>query len=109
MYSRGDIVSVNFPFTDGSQTKERPALIISNETTAATGDVVILMISSKTRERDITIELTPELLVSHLPKNSFVRCHRLFTMDADLVLSKYSRVTPKGMKLIFDAVVSIIS
>jgi mRNA interferase MazF len=109
MYSRGDIVSVNFPFTDGSQSKERPALIISNDMIAGTGDVVILMISSKGRADGIVLELTPELIISPLPKQSFVRCHRFFTMDAELILAKYSQVTPEGMNMILEKVVSIIS
>lgn len=108
MFKRGDIVSVNFPFSDGSGSKLRPALILSNNSIAGSGDVVVLMISSQTRTSAVAIELTPELLTNPLPKNSFVRCHQLYTIDQHLLLSKYGSVTKEGMMLIFDAVVSII-
>jgi mRNA interferase MazF len=47
MFQRGDIVSVNFPFTDMHGEKLRPAIIISNEIVNQTGDVIIVMITSK--------------------------------------------------------------
>lgn len=37
-YQQGDIVVVDFPFTDVSQTKRRPALVLSNQTVNQTGD-----------------------------------------------------------------------
>ena len=42
MYKQGDIVVVKFPFTDGSQFKKRPALVISNDIVNKTGDYLNL-------------------------------------------------------------------
>ena len=44
MFKQGDIVSVNFPFTDIRITKKRPALIISNEKVNNTGDYLLAQI-----------------------------------------------------------------
>ena len=44
-YKQGDIVSVNFPFTDISQTKRRPALVISNDLVNQTGDYLLAQIT----------------------------------------------------------------
>ncbi len=47
-YRRGSVVLVPFPFTDLSDVKRRPALIISTqEYNSATGDVVIAQITSR--------------------------------------------------------------
>ncbi len=109
MYQRGDIVSVNFPFTDGSGSKWRPAIILSNNLISSSGDLVVVMITSQIRSSDITVELTPNLLSVPLPKNSFAKCHRLYAVEATLVQAKYGSLTADGMKQILDAVVSIIS
>lgn len=45
-YNQGDIVVVDFPFTDASQTKKRPALVLSNHTVNQTGDYLLVMITS---------------------------------------------------------------
>ena len=58
---RGDVVLVPFPFTDLSDTKRRPALILSSgEYNEATGDVIIAQITSRVsaplRPGDCSIE-----------------------------------------------------
>jgi mRNA interferase MazF len=54
-YRQGDIIWVDFPFTDGSQSKPRPALIISNETINDTGDYILVQITSKIRKDGLSI------------------------------------------------------
>lgn len=109
MFDQGDIVAVDFPFTDGSSTKKRPAIVISNKSISSTGDVVILMVTSKTSDVAPMVELTPEFLSRPLPKNSFAKCHRIYTIDAKLISAKYSKLTHKGLELVREKVLSIIS
>jgi len=42
-YSRGDVVLVPFPFTDLTNTKQRPAVVISPDRPNATRDDVVLL------------------------------------------------------------------
>jgi len=109
MYVRGDVVSVDFPFTDGSASKVRPALVISNDSIASTGNLIIAMITSRQGRSAPAVSLTPDLLIHPLPKSSLVRCHRLYTIDSALVKGRYSRVNAKGMKLVFDTIVNILT
>ena len=106
---RGDIVSVDFPFSDGSGSKFRPALVISNNKVEPSGDVILLMISSVNRPNDITFELLPQMVSVPLPKNSFVKCHRLFSVDAKLMNAKLSEVNMAALKEINSLVTSLIS
>jgi len=107
-YSQGDIVAVEFPFTDGSSSKKRPAIVISNSSIAPTGDVIILMVTSKTSDTAPMVNLTPDLLTRALPKNSFAKCHRIYTIDGELIAAKYSQLTEKGMALVRKEILSMI-
>ena len=50
-YSFGDVVLVQFPFTDQSSTKQRPAIVISSERyNSERPDLVILAVTSRMRE-----------------------------------------------------------
>ena len=48
-YSFGDIVVVDFPFSDWTRSKRRPALVLAHD---AEDDIVLARITSKPRETD---------------------------------------------------------
>ncbi len=50
LYSRGDVVLLELPFSDGTGKKKRPALVIANETyLSATTDLIVCAITSQQR------------------------------------------------------------
>ena len=53
-YQKGDIVIINFPFSDLSRVKKRPSLIISNDIVNQTGDYLMVQITSKIRNDEIS-------------------------------------------------------
>ena len=90
MYQRGDIVSVPFPFTDLSQTKLRPALIVSNDDVNNTTDVIVVMITSIQKAEVMSIAVSDNDVTVPLPKNSFIRCHKVATVSQTLILKTIS-------------------
>ncbi len=89
MYQRCDIVSVPFPFTDLTASKPRPALVISNSLQVeGTGDVIVVMITSRKHENGINILIEKDDFDFVLPKQSYVRCHRITTVDVTVVIGK---------------------
>ncbi len=44
MYKQADIVIVKFPFTDGSEFKKRPAMVVSNKKVNKTDDYLLVQI-----------------------------------------------------------------
>ena len=51
MYKQGDIVLIPVPFSDLKSQKQRPVLIISNDTyNELTEDIVVLAITSKIKD-----------------------------------------------------------
>lgn len=57
MFKQGDIIVVKFPFTDGSEFKKRPALIISNNRLNSTEDFLIVQITSKLHSDGLSINI----------------------------------------------------
>lgn len=85
-YSFGDVVLVQFPFTDQSSTKQRPAIVISSERyNTERPDVVILAVTSRMRE---TLGYAEHLLtdwsVAGLLKPSVIK-PLIATIDKSLV------------------------
>jgi mRNA interferase MazF len=80
MYKQADIVVVKFPFTDGSEFKKRPALIVSNEAVNKTGDYLIAQITSKINNDGLSIAIKDTDCLHPLPLKSYIRTHKIFTV-----------------------------
>lgn len=87
-FSEWDIVFVPFPFVENSQTKKRPALIVSNSNfNARNRHVIAAMITSSFNSiwhNDYVIE---DLNSAGLPKKCLVRL-KLFTLPIELIQKK---------------------
>ncbi len=96
---KGDVVVVPFPFSDLSQAKRRPALVLS---VLREGDLILCQITSK-QTRD---EYAVALAAAHfsdggLNQESYARPNKLFTADASLALYKAGALTKaKGAEII---------
>jgi mRNA interferase MazF len=88
---KGDIVLVNFPFTDLSQTKLRPALILSaNE---ALNEVTLCFISSQkidqlAPEEFVINAADQEFLKTGLKVSSKVRVTRMITLQRQQIVRR---------------------
>ena len=80
-YIQGDIVLVPFPFTMGTSSKVRPAIVVSNSTVNNTEDVILAQITSKPRKDVFTYPLENEKLSDSLKLSSQVRCHKIFIVQ----------------------------
>jgi mRNA interferase MazF len=92
MVVKGSVVLVNFPFTDLSQTKLRPAIILWIDI-AGTDDVVVCAITSQKTDRlndgEFLIDSTDsEFAQTGLRVSSKVRTTRLVTLSRQLVVRK---------------------
>lgn len=98
-YSRGDIVLVSFPFTDLSSSKRRPSLVISPNGFNDQGrDIVLVAITSQTSAGN-AITLRPEDCIDgELPKESFVKVAKIFTMHSTLVLKRLCALRPEKLE-----------
>jgi len=109
MYKQGDIIVVKFPFTDRSEFKKRPALIISNETVNKTNDYLIAQITSKINIDELSIPIENTDCLQPLPLKSFVRSHKIFTVHHSLILSKITSAKLQFTIKIADKIYNLIS
>lgn len=89
LYQQGDVVIVNFPFSDLSQTKRRPVLVVSNNQVNRTGDYLLMQITSQVLNDGLSLPIEPsEYVANSLPLSSFVRLHKVFLLNESLILRK---------------------
>ena len=108
-YKQGDVVVVNFPFTDISQTKKRPALVVSNYTVSWTGDYLLVQITSQVKNDDLSLPVsTTDFINNALPLASFVRLHKLFLLNESLIIKNATAVTPTFYQELVRKIITLI-
>ena len=88
MFAQGDLIVVKFPFTDGSEFKKRPALVISNDSVNKTDDYLVVQITSKISTDGLSIAIEDNDCLDPLPLVSYVRSHKIFTVHKTLSFLK---------------------
>jgi len=89
-FTKGDIVIIPVPFTDNKGYKLRPAIVISNEKVHQTGDIMIVQITSKLKQDNLSISLTNKDVTENLPAKSYIRFHKIFVLEQRLIKGKVS-------------------
>jgi mRNA interferase MazF len=103
---KGDVVVIPFPFSDLSQSKRRPALVIA----ALEGDDVILcQLTSKTIRDTYAIPIDDSGFTSgSLKQPGNIRPNRLFTADSHIILYRVGSLTKGKLGQVIEKVVEII-
>ena len=89
-----DIILIPFPFSDLTQTKRRPSIIISNhEYNSNNEDVICCAITSNPKNYDESVEIVNEDLDSgNLHYESRVKPTKIFTLDKRMVVKKLAKL-----------------
>jgi mRNA interferase MazF len=105
-FVKGDVVVVPFPFSDLSQSKRRPALIIAD---LSGDDLILCQITSQSISDKYAISLTDEDFQSgSLKRPSNVRPNRLFTADINIILYKIGHLKDEKIDEITTKIIQII-
>ena len=103
---KGDVVVVPFPFSDLSQAKRRPALVVSK---LEGDDVILCQITSQSVKDNYAIPLNDkDFGAGSLKQPSNIRPNRIFTADSNIVLYKVGNLTKEKLNGIIEKVVEII-
>jgi mRNA interferase MazF len=91
--SRGDVVLVDFPYSDRTGSKVRPALVVQSDIwNQALDDTILALITSSGRRRvnsptQLVIQASsPEGRAAGLRIDSLIQCENLLTYDQSLIL-----------------------
>jgi mRNA interferase MazF len=105
-FIKGDVVVIPFPFSDLSNSKKRPALVIAN----LTGDDIILaQITTKIRKDSYSIDLvSSDFSTGVLSQDSVVRTNRIFTADSNIVLYKVGSLKSVKVQEIINKIIEIL-
>jgi mRNA interferase MazF len=102
----GAVVLVRFPFSDLSQSKLRPAVVVAN---AGRGDQILCQVTSKPYGDPGAIKLDDTAFASgSLRVTSYARPGKLFTASPDLVTSDLAVLKPDAFIRVVDAVVDLL-
>ncbi|MEM9884804.1 MAG: type II toxin-antitoxin system PemK/MazF family toxin [Bacteroidota bacterium] len=91
MYRQGDIVFIPYPFTDLSRTKQRPAIILSNDqSNRFRKDYIVAKVTSVIRNDAFSYQLLTDDLDRTMPKPSEVRTNQLFTVSDSIIKKRFA-------------------
>ncbi len=106
-FVKGDVVVVPFPFSDLSQSKRRPALVMA---TLQGDDVILCQITSQQVRDDYAVALTEaDFLTGSLRQVSNLRPNRIFTADQGILLYKVGTISREKMAQVVNQLITILN
>ena len=105
-FVKGDVVVIPFPFSDLSQSKRRPALVLA---VLQGDDLILCQITSKSIKDNYAIPVDENDFESgSLNQESNIRPNRLFTADNHIILYRIGNIKTIKLNQVIDMVVEII-
>jgi len=101
-----DIVLVDFPFSDLTKTKKRPALVINS---LEGENSVLCQITTKRRNiQKYEITLPKEACIGDIRFNSFIYADMIFTLHKNLIYKKIGAVDNSKIKEIINQKIKLV-
>jgi mRNA interferase MazF len=102
----GQVVFLPFPYSDLSDSKLRPAILLAS---VDRGDWIACQITSNPYSDGRAVELTPTVFSSGgLKRVSYAKPGRLFSANESLITSTVGTLTPSALQIVREAVVAVI-
>jgi mRNA interferase MazF len=104
--SAGAVVLVRFPFSDLSQTRLRPAVVLAD---AGRGDWILCQVTSNAYADPQAVEIVNrDFQTGSLNVTSYVRPGKIFTAHESLVVSQVGTLTDNAFKRVAGAVIGLL-
>lgn len=105
MYQFGDIILVEFPYSDNSVSKKRPALVLLD---AQDEDILVARITTQVynNEYDITVA---DWQTAGLLAPSCVRLHKIATLSKQLIYKKLGSLATKDSEIVLKTLQNLIN
>jgi mRNA interferase MazF len=106
VFAAGAVVLIPFPYSDLSQAKVRPAIVLAD---AGRGDVVLCQVTSNAYADPSAVELTQiDFAEGALRHTSYARPAKLFTLSASLAVRRLGVLGSESRDRIVEAVVDLV-
>ena len=100
----GQIVLLEFPFTDGGTHKNRPAIVLAD---TLDGDLILPRITSQTYSSKYDI-IVSDWQQAGLKLESIIRLYKIATLESSLVIKKMGVLSSADMKKTKELINSIL-
>ena len=105
-FIKGDVVVVPFPFSDLTDAKRRPALVIAD---FQGDDYLLVQITSKTIKDESAVPLSDDdFSKGGLKKESNIRPNRIFTADSKIILYKAGTIKNEKLDEVINKIIRMI-
>jgi mRNA interferase MazF len=105
-FTVGSVVLIPFPFSDLSNSKLRPAVVIAE---VDHGDWILCQVTSQVYSDRQAIEISDDSLQQgSLQRISYVRPGKLFTAHSSLIRRRVSQLKPEVLKQIVNKIKKLI-
>ncbi len=104
-YRFGDVVLLDYPFTDGLGVKRRPGLVLLVE---KDGDVLFARVTSKERENNFDLSLE-DWKAAGLAYPSMVRLSKMVSLHENLILRRIGNLTEKDRSAVLTSLQQMIT
>ncbi|MBL1177189.1 type II toxin-antitoxin system PemK/MazF family toxin [Pantanalinema sp. GBBB05] len=105
-FVKGDVVIVPFPFSDLTQAKRRPALVVA---VLSGDDLILCQITSQVITDPYAVVIAADDFSSGgLKQNSNARPNRLFTADRQLILSTAGQLKRGKLDEVITKIIDIL-
>ncbi len=105
-FVKGDVVVVPFPFSDLTQAKRRPALVIAK---LEGEDLILCQITSQTIRDSYAVSIDDhDFETGTLRQKSNVRPNRIFTADRHIILYRVGHLKPESIDQILERIIAIL-
>jgi mRNA interferase MazF len=101
-----DIVVVPFPFSDLTNTKRRPALVIAQLTK---NDLILCLITSQYTSDNYTTQIEDnDFETGSLNKTSYIKSNRVFTANERIIAYKVGQLTEEKINEVIAKLIAIL-
>lgn len=109
-FVKGDVVVVNFPFSDLTSAKRRPALVVAE---LSKNDVLLCQITSQfasqfASDSSTTLIENSDFLSGSLSKASYVKSNRVFTANERIIAYKVGALNLEKTNEVITKLISIL-
>jgi mRNA interferase MazF len=105
-YYKGDIVVIEFPFSNLSESKRRPVLVLKNPKGE---DVIVVQITGSSYEKNSEILLIiDDFKQGNLNRNSYIRIDKIASIEKSLIKYKVGSLKQEKFNYILEKIISFL-
>lgn len=109
--SPGEVVLIQFPFTDLTSTRVRPGVIVSSPQFNTGEDVIVMMVTSAASRSTADVRIRssdPEFPATGLKVDSTFRAGKIYTLSKHLIKRRLGVVGPSLRTRLKKAILSVL-